>query len=110
MSHFRFPRTSNSLEEELFNSVVLTDSGGEELSYSSHSSVGSGDTSDSSTILAPRPTQEERRCWICFGDSSDSQGKWVKPCKCSLDAHQKCLLEWIAEKQKGSPLKKVIYI
>ncbi|KAI8876644.1 hypothetical protein K501DRAFT_261820 [Backusella circina FSU 941] len=102
MSHFRFPRTSNSIEEELFNSVVLSDSGGEELSYSS-----SGDTSDSSTILAPRPTQEERRCWICFGDISDSQGKWVKPCKCSLEAHQKCLLEWIAEKQKGSLLKKV---
>ncbi|KAI8886905.1 hypothetical protein K501DRAFT_176572 [Backusella circina FSU 941] len=51
-------------------------------------------------------SNEERRCWICFGDASDSQGKWVKPCQCSLEAHQKCLLEWIAEKQKGSSLKK----
>ncbi|KAI8974090.1 hypothetical protein BDB01DRAFT_729376 [Pilobolus umbonatus] len=50
--------------------------------------------------------REEQRCWICFGDASDSQGQWVKPCQCSLEAHQTCLLDWIAENQKGSITKK----
>ncbi|OBZ89487.1 E3 ubiquitin-protein ligase MARCH5 [Choanephora cucurbitarum] len=67
-------------------------------------------SSDSSTILAPRqPTRtvDDRRCWICFGDSSDSQGQWIKPCQCSLEAHQSCLLDWIAENQKATPNKTV---
>ncbi|KAI8097572.1 uncharacterized protein BX664DRAFT_326713 [Halteromyces radiatus] len=51
----------------------------------------------------------ERRCWICFGEDKDSDGKWVKPCPCSLVAHEQCLLDWIAENQKGrSPMKKVL--
>ncbi|KAI7905489.1 uncharacterized protein BX663DRAFT_499905 [Cokeromyces recurvatus] len=130
MSHFRFPRTNTPIEQEMMNSVVLNpnvihsdnildsyNSNTLELSqndnnYSSNSSVvSSTGSSDSSTILAPRqPLRnivEERRCWICFGDSTDSQGPWVKPCKCTLEAHQCCLLEWIAENQKSSPTKKV---
>ncbi|KAI9485952.1 MAG: hypothetical protein EXX96DRAFT_515643 [Benjaminiella poitrasii] len=132
MSHFRFPRTSTPIEQEMMNSVVTTtnitypddtthssntsDCGQNDhdsnSSVSSNSSIiSSADSSDSSTILASiqpsRSTQEERRCWICFGDSTDSPGPWVKPCKCSLEAHQSCLLEWIAENQKSSPTKKV---
>jgi hypothetical protein len=126
MSHFRFPRTARPIEQEMMNTVVLHNDilDGDDSSQdsttlaqtgnsdSSNSSVvSSGDSSDSSTILAPRQPQrtvvEERRCWICFGDSSDSQGQWVKPCKCSLEAHQTCLLDWIAENQKASPMKKV---
>ncbi|KAI8332983.1 hypothetical protein BD560DRAFT_415189 [Blakeslea trispora] len=79
-------------------------------SNSSHSSISSfSDSSDSSTILASRQPHrnDDRRCWICFGDSSDSQGQWIKPCKCSLEAHQTCLLDWIAENQKAAPNKKV---
>jgi hypothetical protein len=128
MSHFRFPRTARPIEQEMMNTVVSpndileddplsssqssTTLGQTGSSESSNSSVvSSADSSDSSTILAPRQPQrtivEERRCWICFGDSSDSQGQWVKPCKCSLEAHQTCLLDWIAENQKDSPMKKV---
>ncbi|CAO3647261.1 unnamed protein product [Mucor hiemalis] len=123
MSHFTFPRTGRAVPRELMNSVVLDDNiledgtnslistGSGEGESSSSNSVCTADSSDSSTILAPRPRQpvttEEPRCWICFGDSSDSQGKWVKPCKCSLEAHQSCLLDWIAENQKASPTKKV---
>ncbi|KAI9276666.1 hypothetical protein BDA99DRAFT_493820 [Phascolomyces articulosus] len=55
-----------------------------------------------------RPSNEEdRRCWICFGEDADSEGNWVKPCKCSLVSHEQCLLDWITENQKGSPMKKV---
>lgn len=122
-----FPRTGMTMDREIMNSVVLDNDildADDLLSNSQSSSVlsttssnsGSSSTSttessDSSTILAPRQPQrvptEEPRCWICFGDSSDSQGQWVKPCKCSLEAHQTCLLDWIAENQKASPTKKV---
>ncbi|ORZ08933.1 hypothetical protein BCR42DRAFT_382145 [Absidia repens] len=51
----------------------------------------------------------ERRCWICFGEDDDTDGRWVKPCPCSLVAHEQCLLDWITENQKGrSPMKKVL--
>ncbi|ORX51555.1 hypothetical protein DM01DRAFT_1307300 [Hesseltinella vesiculosa] len=52
-------------------------------------------------------TQEPRRCWICFGEDQDSEGCWVKPCPCSLVCHEQCLLDWIAENQKGRTMKKV---
>ncbi|KAL7313172.1 hypothetical protein PS15m_006951 [Mucor circinelloides] len=141
MSHFRLPRTTRPIDQELPNTIVLNNdildpsdpmlssqtssssssfistderhNNNDSNSSSSSSVVSSADSSDSSTILAPRqPTRviaspDEQRCWICFGDSSDSQGKWVKPCKCSLEAHQTCLLDWIAENQKASPTKKV---
>ncbi|KAI8137798.1 hypothetical protein BJV82DRAFT_634075 [Fennellomyces sp. T-0311] len=64
----------------------------------------------SSAQQQQRPQQqsdEERRCWICFGEDADSEGNWVKPCKCSLVSHEQCLLDWITENQKGSPMKKV---
>ncbi|KAI9312939.1 hypothetical protein BX666DRAFT_1843082, partial [Dichotomocladium elegans] len=77
-------------------------------------STSSWSTSSSNTILAPRPRPAastgiagDRRCWICFGEDTDSEGVWVKPCKCSLVSHEECLLDWITENQKGSPLKKV---
>ncbi|KAI8062588.1 hypothetical protein BC940DRAFT_118164 [Gongronella butleri] len=51
---------------------------------------------------------EPRRCWICFGEDQDSEGRWVKPCPCSLVCHEQCLLDWIAENQKGHTMKKVL--
>ncbi|SCU83251.1 LAMI_0C02542g1_1 [Lachancea mirantina] len=46
----------------------------------------------------------ERRCWICLGSgkeppplgTSRDAEDWVKPCSCSLEAHRKCLLEWVS--------------
>ncbi|KAI9344123.1 hypothetical protein BD770DRAFT_329092 [Pilaira anomala] len=116
MSHFMFPRTGMTMDREIMNSVVLDNDilDTNDLlsnSTSSSSNASTVDSSDSSTILAPRQPRvvvsEEPRCWICFGDNSDSQGKWVKPCKCTLEVHQSCLLDWIAENQKASPTKKV---
>lgn len=57
------------------------------------------------TILFEKDTF--KRCWICFGDESDSEGVWVKPCHCSLVSHEECLLAWISENQKGQSQKKV---
>lgn len=105
--------SNNSNNTHTSSSSSSSNSSNNSSDNSSNSSIVSiAESSDSSTILAPRQpprvlVQEEPRCWICFGDSSDSQGKWVKPCKCSLEAHQSCLLDWIAENQKASPTKKV---
>ncbi|OAD75773.1 hypothetical protein PHYBLDRAFT_75850 [Phycomyces blakesleeanus NRRL 1555(-)] len=103
------------------------DGAGSTLSYSSYSSS----SSSSSTILASKPTislqhpnphsqhprnppinttednEGQQRCWICFGEDSDSEGRWVRPCRCSLVSHEECLLDWITENQKDSPTKKV---
>lgn len=50
------------------------------------------------------PLQEEdsepRRCWICFNDETEddeTSSEWRSPCACSLVAHEKCLLDWIAD-------------
>jgi hypothetical protein len=50
---------------------------------------------------------ENKRCWICFGEDSDSEGKWVRACRCSLISHEECLLNWITEKQRNTALRKV---
>lgn len=49
-----------------------------------------------------------KTCFICYGDSSEdstapsstpnikmSERKWIHPCKCSLLAHEDCLLHWV---------------
>ena len=70
------------------------------------------DTDSQVIPLQPRSTtslsttsqfDEEKRCWICFvSESEDDEPKseWKAPCKCSLVAHESCLLDWIADMQK----------
>src|SRR4051812_37066446 len=41
-------------------------------------------------VLPTVEEDEEKRCWICHGDETDSEGRWVKPCKCSLICHEEC--------------------
>ena len=64
-------------------------------------------TTSSSNIQPNSQNIEEKRCWICYGEETDSVGKWVKPCKCSLICHEECLLNWINEKQRNAALRKV---
>jgi hypothetical protein len=60
--------------------------------------------------LEEAPVERERRkCWICFGEegeAGETENRWVKPCHCSLESHEECLLNWINENQKGIPFKK----
>ena len=47
-----------------------------------------------------RDQVEPRRCWICLQDESEDithTSEWRSPCKCKLQAHEECLLEWIAD-------------
>lgn len=58
--------------------------------------------------------QADNRCWICLGSGDErpplgsyrDAHDWVHPCKCSLRAHRKCLLEWVST--KGLESKEVL--
>lgn len=47
---------------------------------------------------------EPKRCWICQLDSTEDEPDtvtiWRKPCPCSLEAHNDCLLQWIAAEEQ----------
>lgn len=68
--------------------------------------------SASSTLTGERTLDQiaTKTCFICYGDSSEdvqsnstststpasaSKRKWIHPCKCSLVAHEDCLLHWV---------------
>jgi hypothetical protein len=48
---------------------------------------------------------EPRKCWICFNDETEDDentSEWRSPCPCVLVAHEKCLLDWIADMEAPS--------
>jgi hypothetical protein len=58
----------------------------------------------SSSSRSQPAEEDEVRCWICFAsdwDEDKPRGDWRAPCKCSLVAHEACLLDWIADMQKS---------
>lgn len=50
-------------------------------------------------VPAPIATAETQHvCFICLQtDADEPNGPWVNPCPCSLEAHEKCMLQWVAE-------------
>jgi hypothetical protein len=49
---------------------------------------------------ATQPDEEPRKCWICFSDETEddsTSSEWRSPCPCVLVAHERCLLDWIAD-------------
>lgn len=61
------------------------------------------------------PEDEPRKCWICFADETEDSpttSPWRSPCPCNLQAHEDCLLDWVADleapssrKRSGAPTK-----
>ncbi|CAE6507473.1 unnamed protein product [Rhizoctonia solani] len=53
----------------------------------------------------PSPTVydlQKRTCWICMEEEThpitpSDKPRWIHPCKCTLIAHEICLLTWISE-------------
>lgn len=48
----------------------------------------------------PEVDVEPRKCWICFNDETEDtplSSEWRSPCPCVLVAHEKCILDWIAD-------------
>lgn len=81
----------------------------ESISARSRSVATSTSSQPTSISAATASYQEPNRCYICFGTDEDSDGRWVKPCQCTLISHEDCLLDWIdknrqqfARKQVGS--------
>ena len=51
---------------------------------------------------------EQRKCWICLQTEDEdlpTSSPWRSPCQCALQAHQDCLLDWVADLQTPKPLQ-----
>ncbi|KAK4151779.1 hypothetical protein C8A00DRAFT_35540 [Chaetomidium leptoderma] len=49
-------------------------------------------------IPAPIATNEQHVCFICLQNDTDTpDATWVNACPCSLEAHEECMLSWIAD-------------
>jgi hypothetical protein len=57
--------------------------------------------SSSAHTIVPAPiatADTQHVCFICLQTDADApNGPWVHACPCSLEAHEKCMLQWIAE-------------
>ena len=54
-------------------------------------------------IPAPYTTNEQHVCFICLQNDTDTpNATWVNTCPCSLEAHEHCMLRWIAEVENDS--------
>ena len=43
---------------------------------------------------------EPRKCWICLAtevEDTPTSSAWRTPCPCALTAHERCLLDWVAQ-------------
>ncbi|KAK0543097.1 hypothetical protein OC861_006392 [Tilletia horrida] len=75
-------------------------------------------TSSTSPASRQRPITtddlQHRSCWICADSEDDEETntdagaqrrkrKFVHPCRCTLVAHQSCLLHWIAQARQNKP-------
>ncbi|KAK0718068.1 hypothetical protein B0T26DRAFT_619235, partial [Lasiosphaeria miniovina] len=62
----------------------------------------SNSTRASYTIVpAPIATADQHVCYICLQTDADNPGAtFVNPCPCSLEAHEECMLRFIAETEQ----------
>jgi hypothetical protein len=71
---------------------------------------------NAATAAAAEPKPEPRHCWICLQDEDDEGSDntaWRSPCPCNLQAHEECMLEWIADleapnSRRGRPPSKIL--
>jgi len=92
-----------------------------DTSLLNHSALSDKPDDNAQAQNAPeRPTNLSRtstygkKCWICMSEASEDDQTnppvWRSPCKCSLIAHEDCLLDWVANledpktiRRKGPP-------
>ena len=55
-------------------------------------------------VPAPIATSDTQHvCFICLQTDADTpEGPWVNPCPCSLEAHEGCMLRWVAETEHNA--------
>jgi hypothetical protein len=69
------------------------------------SSIGGGSAAPESSasnrhaiIPAPIAADNQHVCFICLQNDTDTpNATWVNPCPCSLEAHEECMLDWVAD-------------
>ncbi|KAK3906626.1 hypothetical protein C8A05DRAFT_29479 [Staphylotrichum tortipilum] len=58
-------------------------------------------------VPAPIATADQHVCFICLQNDTDTPNAiWVNPCPCSLEAHEGCMLQWIAEMETSGTRSK----
>ncbi|KAK3687470.1 hypothetical protein B0T22DRAFT_534866 [Podospora appendiculata] len=54
-------------------------------------------------VPAPIATGDQHVCFICLQNEVDTpNATWVNPCPCSLEAHEDCMLRWVAETEQNT--------
>ncbi|KAF2725107.1 hypothetical protein K431DRAFT_119043 [Polychaeton citri CBS 116435] len=113
-AHQSFSRLrTRSATSEDSHTVVLSDPSASVDEAVEQESQAKGETQDeeegrdaaASTTAAPQwpgPIEDDsaKKCWICFSDSTEDTPEtspWRNPCPCALEAHEECLLDWIAD-------------
>ncbi|KAK3984737.1 hypothetical protein QBC44DRAFT_353507 [Cladorrhinum sp. PSN332] len=52
------------------------------------------------TLPSASSSPAQKTCWICLENEAETPGTtWCKPCPCSLDGHESCVLQWVAEEE-----------
>lgn len=100
-SHVEQPQRSNSLAASIDSQTLLLNSPPAHSPKSADSAQVPSQTQEPPS----QPDAEPRRCWICFTDETeddDTTSEWRSPCPCVLVAHERCLLDWIADMEAPS--------
>ncbi|KAF3767041.1 hypothetical protein M406DRAFT_337917 [Cryphonectria parasitica EP155] len=60
-------------------------------------------TSSGEAAAAPSTDPSLRSCFICLQNAGETPNTvWVNACPCTLEAHEDCMLRWIAEHERES--------
>lgn len=93
----RRSRASSVVSED--SQVVLLNNPPNSHPLSPHKS----DQAASQISLPSNPSStasEPRKCWICLAtetEDTSTSSSWRTPCPCALTAHERCLLDWVAQ-------------
>lgn len=102
----RAPSTvSEDSQVVLLNNAHRTSPSLPQSSHQHASSQLSSSSKPSSTASEPR------KCWICLAteiEDTPASSSWRTPCPCALTAHERCLLDWVAQVQDPHHLRKNI--
>lgn len=57
------------------------------------------DTEQPSAVPSSDPPPDTRRCFVCLVDEPEATlpADWSTPCKCTLEGHQECLMDWVTD-------------
>jgi hypothetical protein len=67
------------------------------------SSVDTPNSEQQPSIAPAALSKDVRRCFVCLmdeGESGSSTSEWVNPCPCTLEAHQDCMMDWVANEER----------